>query len=65
VLALVPALGGTLRRVVVVGCEVLAVEPCTELSAPVQACVPDAVAAVLRILAEAVVQEPSGIGGQR
>ncbi len=40
VLALVPALGGTLGRVVVVGCEVASVQPCAELSDPVRAAVP-------------------------
>jgi hydrogenase maturation protease len=55
VLALVPALGGTLGRVIVVGCEVSSVEPCTELSEPVRACVPHAVAMVQRVLSEALV----------
>jgi hydrogenase maturation protease len=53
VLALVPALGGTLGRVVVVGCEIESLTPCGQLSAAVQAAVPDAVAAVLRIVGEA------------
>ncbi len=64
VLALVPALGGVLGRVVVIGCEVASVDPCTELSPAVQACIPEAVAAVQRVLTEAVVHEPTGIGGR-
>jgi hydrogenase maturation protease len=64
VLALVPALGGTLGRVVVVGCEVASVAPCTDLSPAVRACIPDAVAAVRRVLAEAVRDVSTGIGGR-
>ena len=64
VLALVPALGGTLGRVIVIGCEVASVAPCTELSPALHACIPDAVAAVLRVLTEALTHEPTGIGGR-
>ena len=40
VLALVPALGGTLGRVVVVGCEIASAEACAELTAAVRTAVP-------------------------
>jgi hydrogenase maturation protease len=60
VLALVPALGGTLGRVVVVGVEVQSLEPTAELSAPVRAAVPAAVAAVLQIVQTSV---PTATGG--
>ena len=59
VLALVPALGGTLGRVVVVGCEIASVEPATELSAACSACIPAAVAAVLDVVTPTTVPEPS------
>ena len=65
VLALVPSLGGTLGRVVIVGCEVAAVEACTELSDPVRAGIPAAVRAVLQIVRTARDNEvSSGIGGR-
>lgn len=50
VLALVPALGGTLGRVLIVGCEVSSVDPGAELSDPVRACVPEAVQTVLALV---------------
>jgi hydrogenase maturation protease len=53
VLALVPALGGALGRVVVVGVEVDSFEPTAELSGEVRAAVPRAVAAVLDVLSAA------------
>jgi hydrogenase maturation protease len=66
VLALVPKLGGTLNRVVVVGCEVASLDPCAQLSDPLMACVPEAVATVLNVVREATdVTEVSTVGGQR
>lgn len=53
VLALVPALGGTLGRVVVVGCEPATVAPGLGLSAAVAGSVEAAVAVVSRIVHEA------------
>jgi hydrogenase maturation protease len=50
VLALVPALGGTLGRVVIVGCEVAAADPCAELSPAVRSAVPALVHQVLEIV---------------
>lgn len=66
VLALVPALGGTLGRVVIVGCEIASAEPCWELSEPVAACVPEAVDTVLHLVHDAYsVQETTATGGRR
>jgi hydrogenase maturation protease len=53
VLALVPALGGTLGRVIVVGCEIASALPCAELSAEVRSAVPALADEVLRIVREA------------
>ncbi len=57
VLALVAALGARPPRVLIVGCEPLRFatdeEPCPELSAPVRAAIPEAVALVERLVAEA------------
>lgn len=54
VLALVPALGGTLGRVVIVGCEVASAEPCTELSDAARGCVAHAADVVLDVVGKAV-----------
>lgn len=65
VLALVPALGGTLGRVVVVGCEVASVAPAAQLSDEAQACVPEAARIALGIVRDAHANERvAGIGGR-
>lgn len=65
VLALVPALGGTLGRVVVVGCEVTSVDPVDGLSDAARACVPEAARVALGIVRDAHANEPAAeIGGR-
>jgi hydrogenase maturation protease len=60
VLALVPRLGGTLCRVVVVGCEPATITPGMELSAPVAASVDKAAELVTGLVADA---HASRVGG--
>jgi len=64
VLALVPALGGTLGRVIVVGCEIESAEPCAELSPAVASAVPALAQEVLRIVRKAY-DVPVTTGGRR
>ncbi|MDP9117574.1 MAG: hydrogenase maturation protease [Actinomycetota bacterium] len=60
VLALVPRLGGTLGRVIVIGCEPASIEPGMTLSAPVTSSVEGAADLVREIVSNAYV----GVGGR-
>lgn len=57
VLGLLPKLGGSVGRVLVVGCEPATAEPGMELSAPVEAAIEGAAATVLSIVAGAPSKE--------
>jgi hydrogenase maturation protease len=63
VLALVPELGGTLGRVVIVGCEPASLGPGMELSADVVASVAPAAALVIKTVREAYEYDTVRIGG--